>query len=98
MPFVSIVIANLDRSVLFVPLHIDGTEWTCRTQILTRPAPDTPFGIDNRYSDRVRSFDIRRDHQYRSRRTMTGTVAALHTVGQRDAILSNPYGMPDAGG
>ena len=29
---------------------------------------------------------------------MAGAVAALHTVGQRNAVLPDPYGMTDAGG
>ena len=81
-----------------VSFHIDGTERSCRTQVFTRSAPDTPLGIDNRNPDGVHIVTVGGDHQYRSRRTMTGTIATLHTVGQRNAILSDPYGMADTGG
>ena len=81
-----------------VSLHIDGAEWTCRTQVLARSASDTPLGIHDGDSDGVRISAVGRNHQYGSRRTMTGAVAALYAIGQRNAILSNPYGMADTGG
>ena len=82
----------------FMSFHIDGTERTCRTQIFACAAPDAPFGIHNGDSDRVHIVTVGRNHQYCARRAMTGTVAALHTVGQRNAILPDPYGMTDTGG
>ena len=76
--------------------HIDGTERTGRAQVFARTATDTPLGIDNRNLDGVRITVIRRNHQYGSRWTMAGTVAAIYTVGQRNTVLFYPYSMADA--
>lgn len=81
-----------------VSFHINRAERACRTKVLAGSAADAPFGIHNGDSDRVHIFTVGRDHQYRTRRAMTGTVAALHSIGQRNAILPDPYGMADTGG
>ena len=78
--------------------HIDGTERTGRTQILTCTATDTPFGIDDRNLDGTRVIAVRGNHQYGSRWAMAGTVTTIHAIGQRNAVLFYPYGVTDARG
>ena len=77
---------------------INGAERTRRTQVLACAAPDAPLGIDGRNPDGAHVVAVGGHHQDSSRGTMAGAVAALHTVGQRNAILSDPYGMADTGG
>lgn len=79
----------------FVSLDINGTERTCRTQIFTRTAPDTPFGIHHRYQGREIIVGDGGYHRDCSRRTMSGAITALHAVCQDNAILLYPYGMAD---
>ena len=79
-------------------LHVDGAERTRRTQVLACAAPDAPLGIDGRNPDGVHVAAVGGHHQDSPRGTMAGAVAALHTVGQRNAVLPDPYGMTDAGG
>ena len=78
--------------------HIDGTERSGRTQILTCTATDTPFGIDDRNLDRARVTAVRGNHQYGSRWAMAGTVATIYAIGQRNTVLFYPYGVTDARG
>ena len=78
--------------------HIDGTERSGRTQILTCAATDTPFGIDDRNLDEARVIAVRGNHQYGSRWAMAGTVTTIHAIGQRNTVLFYPYGVTDACG
>lgn len=78
----------------FMSFHIDGTEQTGRTKILTCPAADTTLHIDYRNLWRILVFRYTRHHLYGSRRTMACTVATLHTIRQWYAIFLYPHGMP----
>ena len=82
----------------FMSFHIDGTERTGRTKILTCPAADTTLHIDYRNLWRICFFRIGSYHLYGTCRTMAGTVPAFHLVCDADAILLNPYGMTDLDG
>ena len=82
----------------FMSFDVDGTERTCRTQILASSTTDTMLGIHHGDSGRIIHIRIGRNHLYGSCRTMPGAVAAIHTIGQRDAVLLYPYGVADLDG
>ena len=73
--------------------HIDCAERACRTQVLTCAAADAAFGIDNGYFGGLRISGVRSHHLYGADRAVAGAVAALHLIGDADAILLYPYGM-----
>ena len=75
--------------------HINGTERTGRTKVLTRPTTDTFFYIYYRNLWRICFFRIGSYHLYGTCRTMAGTVATFHSICQRYTVLFNPYGMSD---
>ena len=79
-------------------LHIDRTEWTSRTEVLTGTATDATLHVHHRDSDGGLILWVGRHHQDGSRRTVAGTVATLDVVSHRDAVLLHPYGMTDASG
>lgn len=81
-----------------MPFHIDGRKRARRTEVLTGSATDAAFGVNDRYLQGFRIIRIRGNHFYGIRRTMAGTVTALDTVGQRDAIRFHPHGMTDLDG
>ena len=67
--------------------HIDCAERACRTQVLTCAAADAAFGIDNGYFGGLRISGVRSHHLYGADRAVAGAVAALHLIGDADAIL-----------
>ena len=73
--------------------HIDCAERACRTQVLTCAAADAAFGIDNGYFGGLRISGVRSHHLYGADRAVASAVAALHLIGDADAILLYPYGM-----
>ena len=73
--------------------HIDCAERACRTQVLTCAAADAAFGIDNGYFGGLRISGVRSHHLYGADWAVAGAVAALHLIGDADAILLYPYGM-----
>ena len=73
--------------------HIDCAERACRTQVFTCAAADAAFGIDNGYFGGLRISGVRSHHLYGADRAVAGAVAALHLIGDADAILLYPYGM-----
>ena len=79
--------------MLLVSLHVDGTEWSGRTQILARSTAYAPLCINDRNLQRCGVFVVGRHHQYGSRRTVAGAVAASHAVGNGYAVFLDPYGM-----
>ena len=86
-------IGTLYNSMPFVSFHIDGAERTGRAEVLTSAASDATLGVYNRYFYRFRVGSVRRHHADGVRGAMAGTVAALYSVGQGDAVLLNPYGV-----
>ena len=78
--------------------YIDGTVWTCRTQVLAGTATDTFLFVDDRLLDGVRVVLVDRDHLDRLCRTMALAVAALNTVGHRNTILMDRNGMTNLDG
>ena len=75
--------------------HVDSTERTRRTKILTSSAADTLLYVHYRNLWRIRLFRIGRHHLNSSSRTMASTVATLHTIGQWHTILLYPYSVAD---
>ena len=74
-------------------LYINGTERACRTKIFTGSATDATLFIHDRESGRIRDSGHGRHHLDGSRRTMTGTVSAFHTVCIHHTILIYEHGM-----
>ena len=77
----------------FVPLHVDGTEWFRRTEILARSASDATAQVDGRELWRSLVVRVCRNHHDGSRRTVAGAVATFHSIGEDDAILLRPHRM-----
>ena len=77
----------------FVSLHMDGTEWFRRTEILARSTTDATAQVDGRELRRSLVIRVCRNHHDGSRRTMTGTVATFHSIGEDDAVLLRPHSM-----
>ena len=71
----------------------DGWERTGRTQILTSATTDTPALVDSGNEGRLVVFLIQLHHLYRTYRTMAGTVATLHAISNRYAVLLDPNSM-----
>ena len=76
-----------------MPLNVYRTERTRRTQVLACSATDATLSVDDRNLRRLFVLGIHVYHQYGSRRTVTGTVATFNSIGNRQTILLNPYGM-----
>ena len=76
-----------------VPLHIDGTERTSRTQIFTSSTPDASLFIHDRNFGRIGSIRIQRHHFDCSYRTMARTVSTRHSIGHRQTVRLHPYRM-----
>ena len=81
--------------MVFVSLDIYGTERTRRTKIFTRTATDATFSVHDRNFGCIRPAGFRGHHSNSSRRAMAGAVATLDTIGERNTIGANPYGMTD---
>lgn len=82
----------------FMSFNVDGTERSCRTEVLASSTTDATLSIHHGDSRRILHIRIGRDHLYGSCRAMPSAVAAIHPVGQRDAVLLYPHGMTDLGG
>ena len=76
-----------------VTLDIDGRERARRTDILTGTAADAHILIDYGNLQRLLIIRIGRYHLDGTSRTVTSTVAARHTVGERNTVLLDPDGM-----
>ncbi len=74
--------------------YIDGAERARGTQILTRAATYTTFGVNHRDLYRLFIHRIGGHHGYRSGGTVACTVATLHPVGEWYTVVLYPYGMP----
>ena len=74
----------------FVPFDIDGTEGTCRTQVLACAATDATLYADSRNFQSIGTVGIKGHHADAPRGTMVGAVIALLPVAEDDAILLNP--------
>ena len=81
-----------------MPLNVYRTERTRRTQVLACSATDATLSVDDRNLRRLFVLGIHVYHQYGSRRTVARTVATFNTIGNRQTILLNPYGMTYTGG
>ena len=81
-----------------IPLDVYRTERTRRTQVLACSATDATLSVDDRNLRRLFVLGIHVYHQYGSRRTVTGTVAAAHSIANRQTVLLYPHGMTDADG
>ena len=79
-------------------LDDNSREGTRRTDVLTSATANTGRLVDNRHHGRLLIVLVEHDHLDGPCRTVTGTVAAVHTVGQRNAVLLNPYGMTNLKG
>ena len=88
----------LDGPVAHVSFHIDGTEGTGGTEVLTGAAADAALGVDHGNPARIGPRRLGGHHGDGSGGTVTGTVAALLTVGEGDAVLAYPHGMTDLRG
>ena len=76
-----------------MPFHVDSAERARRAEVFACAAADAPFGVDGGYLPGVRIVRVRCHHLYCADRAVAGTVAALHIVGDADAILLYPYGV-----
>ena len=77
----------------FVPLDVDGREGTRRTDILTGSAANAGSLVDSRNHGRCLIILVKGHHLDGTSGTVTGTVAALHLIGNGHTILLDPYGM-----
>ena len=77
----------------FVTLNDDGRERTGRTDIFTSTTADADLLIDGRYPWRLVVILVQLYHFDGTRRTVAGTVAAVHTVAHRHTVLLNPHGV-----
>ena len=76
-----------------MPLHIYGAEGSGRAEVLARTATDAAFNIYRRYFGRIGIVSLKRHHSDCAYRTVTGTVAALHTVSHGHTVSLNPHCM-----
>ena len=78
--------------------HVDGTVGAGRAKGLASAAADALLDVDGRDLGRVWVVGVGGYHQDGGRRAMAGAVVALHPVGQRDAEVFPPDGLPDLDG
>ncbi len=76
-----------------MPLYINGTERTGRTQILASTTTNATLRIHHRYPGRFFIIHILGNHLDSSGRTMTGTVSTTYPVRIHNTILSHPHSM-----
>ena len=79
-------------------LNVYRTERASGTQVLACSATDATLCVYYGYLRRLVVLGIHVHHQYGSRRTMAGTVAAAHAVGHRQTVFLYPHCMTDADG
>ena len=77
----------------FMAFYIDGREGTCRTQVLTGTTAYATVLVDSGYIGRLLVVGVAGHHLDSIYGTVACTIAALHTIGQWDTILLNPYCM-----
>ena len=82
----------------FVTFYIDGRIRTCRTQILTGTTADAACLVDSGNIRRFLVVWVAGYHLNGAYRTVACTVAAFYTIGQRNTVFLNPYGMTYLGG
>lgn len=76
-----------------VSLDVYRTERTCGTKVLACPATDATLSVYHRNLGRLIVIGINMHHKDGSRRTVARTVATFNSIGNRQTILLNPYGM-----
>ena len=81
-----------------VSFYIDSRERTCGTQIFAGATAYAACIIDSRNVGRCLVVGVAGHHLNGTNRTMAGTVATLHTVGQWYTVLLDPYGMTNLRG
>jgi hypothetical protein len=77
----------------FMSFYIDSRERTGGTNIFAGAATDTRFHVDRGYPRRILVFFVKGNHRDGTCRTVTGTVAAIHTIADGDTVLLDPNGM-----
>ena len=77
----------------FVTFDVDGREGTRRTDVLTGSAANAGSLVDSRNHGRFLIILVKGHHLDGTSGTVTGTVAALHLIGNGHTILLDPYGM-----
>ena len=82
---------------MFASFHIYGGERPGRAEVLASSASDAVILIDGRNLRRFLIIWVAGNHLDGSSRTMSGTVTAFNTIGQRQAVLFHPHGMSDLG-
>lgn len=80
-----------------IAFHIDGTEWSCRTEVFALTAADTFLGVHYGYADRS-SVDGLFDHLNGPSGTFVGAQSATITIADGYAVLFHPDGMTDMDG
>lgn len=74
-------------------LDVYRTERTCGTKVLACSATYATLSVYHRNLGRLIVIGINMHHKNGSRRTMARTVATFNSIGNRQTILLNPYGM-----
>ena len=80
-----------------ISFYIDGAERSCGAKILALAATDTFFGIYDRHFH-LFAVDLFLHHLDCPRRAVTRTSTTMVAVGDGDAVLLDPHGMPDVNG
>ena len=80
-----------------VSFYINGAERPCGTEVLALAATDTFLGIYYRHFHTI-AVNLLLHHLNRPCGAVTRTSTAVVTVGHRDAVLLNPYGVTDMDG
>ena len=81
-----------------VSFYIDSRERTCGTQIFAGTTAYTACLVDSRNVGRCLVVGVAGYHLDGADRTVAGAVAAFHTIGQRNTVFLDPYGMTYLGG
>lgn len=84
---------ELNRFMNLMTFHIYSAERPSGTKILACSASDATRFVDHRHLGRIWIILARCHHLNRTCGAMARAVAALHSVGERHAILPHPYGM-----
>ena len=84
---------NSNLPMHLVSFNVNRAERTSRTQVFARSAAYATRLVDGRYFRRMLVIGVKRHHGYCPGGTMARTVAALHAVCQRHAVLLNPHRM-----
>ena len=79
-------------------LNVYSAERLGRANVLAGTAADAARQVDSWKQWAVGVLVIGRHHHNGPRRTVTGTVAAAHSIANRQTVLLYPHGMTDADG